>query len=78
MSANAKTVLTDQDRGFIIVVIEKESGKILGAQMMCARATDMISQFTAAIVNGMTVDQLAAVIYPHPSFSEAIGETMRS
>ncbi len=77
MSANAKTVLTDQDRGFIIVVAEKESGKILGAQMMCARATDMISQFTAAIVNGMTVDQLAAVIYPHPSFSESIGETLR-
>lgn len=78
MSANAKTVLTDQDRGFIIVVAEKESGKILGAQMMCARATDMISQFTAAIVNGMTVDQLAAVVYPHPSFSESIGETLRS
>lgn len=78
MSANAKTVLTNQDRGFIIVVTEKESGKILGAQMMCARATDMISQFTAAIVNGMTVDQLAVVIYPHPSFSEAIGEAMRS
>ncbi len=77
MSANGKTVLSDQDRGFIKVVAEKESGKILGAQMMCARATDMISQFTAAIANGLTVGQLAKVIYPHPTFSEGIGEALR-
>lgn len=77
MSANAKTVLADLDRGFIKVVADKETGKILGAQMMCARATDMISQFAAAIVNGLTLEQLSAVIYPHPTFSEAIGEALR-
>ncbi len=77
MSANGKTVLSDQERGFIKVVAEKETQKILGAQMMCARATDMISQFTTAIVNGLTLRQLAGVIYPHPTFSEAIGEAVR-
>ncbi len=77
MSANSKTVLSDQDRGFIKVISDKETGKILGAQMMCARATDMISQFTAAIVNGLTVEQLAGVIYPHPTFNEAVGDTLR-
>ncbi len=77
MSANAKTVLSDQDRGFIKVIAEKGTEKILGAHLMCARATDLISQFAAAIVNGMTLTQLARVIYPHPTFAEAIGEALR-
>ena len=45
--------------------------------MMCARATDMISQFSAAIVNGLTLEDLARVVFPHPTFSEAMGEVVR-
>lgn len=78
MSANGKTVLSSQERGFIKVVADEESRRILGAQMMCARASDMISQFTAAIVNGLTLEQMASVIYPHPTFSEGIGECVRA
>ena len=43
MSANGKTVLTGAERGYIRVVFEKQSKKLLGAQMMCERATDMIN-----------------------------------
>lgn len=78
MSANGKTVLSSQERGFIKVVVDEESRRILGAQMMCARASDMISQFTAAIVSGLTLEQMASVIYPHPTFSEGIGECVRA
>lgn len=76
MSANGKTLLSHQDRGYIKITSDAETGKILGAQMMCARATDMISTFTQAIVNGLTVSQMAEVIYPHPTFSEGIGEAL--
>lgn len=77
MSANGKTVLSLQERGFIKVIADKETGRILGAQMMCARATDMISQFSQAIVNGLTLEDVAHVIFPHPTFSEGIGEAVR-
>lgn len=77
MSANGKSVLSAQERGFIKVVADEESHRILGAQMMCARASDMISQFTAAVVNGLTLEQMASVIYPHPTFSEGIGACVR-
>lgn len=77
MSANGKTVLTGQDRGFIKVVADADTHRILGAQMMCARATDMISEFGTAIVNGLTLEQMASVIRPHPTFSEAIGEAVK-
>lgn len=77
MSANGKSILSNQERGFIKVVAEENTGKILGAQMMCARATDMISEFATAIVNELTLEDMGAVIRPHPTFSEGITEAVR-
>lgn len=76
MSANGKTLLSGGERGFIKVVAEKETGKILGAQLMCERATDLIAVFTEAIVNGLTVGQMSEAIFAHPTFSEGIGEVL--
>ena len=45
--------------------------------MMCARATDMIAQFAQAIANGLSLEDMAKVIYPHPTYSEGIGELVR-
>lgn len=77
MSANGKTVLSLQERGFMKVLADPDSGRILGAQLMCARATDMISQFVQAIEMGLTLENMGNVIYPHPTFCEAIGEAVR-
>lgn len=77
MSANGRTVLSGQERGFIKVVADAQSHRILGAQMMCARATDMIGEFASAVVNGLTLEQMGAVVRPHPTFSEAISEVTR-
>ena len=41
---------------------------------MCARATDMIGELELAIRNQLTVEQLAGIIMPHPTFCEGIGE----
>lgn len=76
MSANGKSLLSGQERGFIKVLADPETRRILGAQMMCARATDMISEFGCAIVNNLTIEQMAAVIRPHPTFSEGISEAV--
>ena len=70
-------MLSLQERGFIKVIADKDSHKVLGAQMMCARATDMISQFSQAIVCGLTLEDMARTIYPHPTFSEGIGEALK-
>ena len=76
MSANGKSVLSEQERGFIKVVFEKGSRRLLGAHLMCARASDLISEMTQALVRGSTLDDLAAVIRPHPTFSEGITEAV--
>ena len=78
MTANGKTVLSRGERGYISVTADGETGTVLGAQMLCERATDMIGEFASAIVNCLTLAQLASVIRPHPTFNEAVGELLRS
>lgn len=78
MSGNGKTVIEQSDRGFIKVLFDKETDVILGAQLMCCRATDLVSEFSTAIVNKLTSKELANVIRPHPTFTEAVTEAVES
>ena len=73
---NGKTIIENQDRGFVKVIVDADSNYIIGAQLMCDRASDMISIFTQAIDLKLRVDEMQQVIYPHPSFSEAIHEAL--
>ncbi len=76
MSANGKSLLSGQERGFIKVVYEKDSRRLLGAHLMCARASDLISEMTQALTRSATLDDLKRVIRPHPTFSEGITEAV--
>jgi dihydrolipoamide dehydrogenase len=76
MLGNSKTVLSNGERGFIKVICDAASDKIIGAQLLCDRATDMVSEFGTAIVNGLTVKDVASVVRPHPTYSEAITEAV--
>ena len=77
MFSNARTLISEGERGFMKIVYD-DFGKLLGAQLMCERASDMIAEFTTAIALGMTVYQLASSVRPHPSFTEACGELFES
>lgn len=77
MSANGKSVLTRQERGFIRLVAEADGGRILGAQLMCARATDLIETLAVAITAKLTAADLAKTIAAHPTFGEGIREAAR-
>lgn len=76
MSANGKSLITKEERGFIKVVVESETEVIVGVQMMCARATDMIGEFITAIANQMTAGQLLKAMRPHPTYNEGIAEAL--
>lgn len=76
MLANGKSMLSLQDRGFIKVVYDVDNDCLVGAQLMCARATDMVNELGTAIVNKLNKHQLASVIRPHPTFGEAVTEAV--
>lgn len=76
MSANGKSLITKEERGFIKVIADRETDVILGAQMMCARATDMIGEFVTAVANGLTVQQLLKGMRAHPTYNEGVAEAL--
>lgn len=76
MSGNGKTVIEQQERSFIKLTFDAQTEVLLGAQLMCARASDLVSELSSAIVNKLTVRQLLAVIRPHPTFTEAVTEAV--
>lgn len=72
MSGNGKSIITREQNGFIHLIFEEYSGTLVGAQIMCPRATDMISEMATAIANGLTAEQLRLAMRAHPTYSEGI------
>lgn len=73
---NARTLIEGLGRGFVKLVFEKQSHKLVGAQLFCGRATDMVGELTVAIENGLTAEQLLRPLRPHPTFEESITDAV--
>ena len=78
MHSNGKTIIADGERGFIKLVTEASTGRVLGAALMCERATDMLSELSTAIANGLAAEDMLKVMRPHPTFNEAVTEAFES
>lgn len=72
MDSNGKSIITREDGGFIRLIFEAYSNTIVGAQIVCPRATDMIGEMATAIANGLTAQQLNEAMRAHPTYSEGI------
>lgn len=73
-AGNSRGVIAGAGRGFIKVVCHAQSGVVLGAQLLCERATDLVGEFATAVSRGETLEDMARVIRAHPTFGEAVGE----
>lgn len=72
MDVNGQSIISKEERGVIKILFAADSDVILGAQMMCPRATDMIGELATAIANGLTSAQLMYAMRAHPTYNEAI------
>lgn len=72
MDGNGKSIISREENGFIRLVFEAYSNNIVGAQIVCPRATDMIGEMATAIANGLTAQQLSMAMRAHPTYSEGI------
>ena len=70
--ANGKCLIENTESGYVKLVANKETGVILGAQLVCPRATDLIGELAVAVQQELTANELASVIHPHPTFIEMI------
>ncbi|NDV22805.1 dihydrolipoyl dehydrogenase [Desulfovibrio sp. JC022] len=60
--------------GMFKIICEKESGKILGAHIAGAHATDLIAEAALAIEKGLTAADVAHTIHAHPTLAEGFYE----
>lgn len=77
MSANGKTIIAGLDRGFVKLVARADDHVLIGAHLLCGRASDLIGELAVAIGRGMMLEEVANIIHPHPSFAESIMEAAR-
>lgn len=74
-AANGRALALNQTEGFVKLVARKEDGLLVGAQIVGAGASDMISELCLAIEGGMTAEDVALTIHPHPTLGEITMET---
>lgn len=74
-NANGKAVASSSTEGFIKILVSKDN-YVLGAHIIGSNATEMISEFSLAMRNKLSVENILDSIHPHPTFSEAIFETL--
>jgi dihydrolipoamide dehydrogenase len=73
LTANGKSLIIGK-QGLIKMVVGKQYGELLGAQIIGPRATDLIAECALAIGMEATIDEISAVIHAHPTVSEAVRE----
>ena len=73
-SNSGKAFITGETEGFINIVTNKDTGEILGAQMVGPRASDLVHEVAVAMKGEMLVDDLSTTIHSHPTLSEAVME----
>lgn len=73
-SGNGKSLVMGETEGIVKIITDADNGEILGAALMCARATDMISELGLAMKLESDIEEVADLIHPHPTVSEVIME----
>ena len=73
--SNGKAVAVRSTDGFIKILVGTK-GDILGAHIVGSNATEMISELSIIKTNNLTIENIFNSVHPHPTFSEAIFETL--
>jgi len=73
-TASGKASASGNRDGFIKLIFDSKTDKIIGAHMIGDNVTEMISEIVVAINKGVTGHELIKSVHPHPTMSEAIME----
>ena len=74
-AGNGRAISMDETVGFIRLISDKETHALLGGQIVGPNASDLISELSLAIENGLTTNDISLTIHPHPTLGEAIMDT---
>jgi dihydrolipoamide dehydrogenase len=60
--------------GFVKVLADAETGRLLGLHIIGPRASDLIAEAALAITLGGSAEDIARTVHAHPSLPEAVKE----
>ena len=75
-SANGKAIALGETEGLVKTIFDAKTGALLGAHLIGAEATELIQGFVIAKTLETTEAELIAAIFPHPTLSEMMGESV--
>lgn len=71
---NSRAKCTGQEEGFVKVIADEVTKRLLGVQILGAHASEMIGEAVIALEKKMTAEELGNSPHAHPTLSEAIKE----
>ncbi|MCI0753273.1 dihydrolipoyl dehydrogenase [Teichococcus vastitatis] len=73
---NGKAIALGEPEGFVKTVFDAKTGALLGAHMVGPEVTEMIQGYTIARTLETTEAELMHTVFPHPTVSEAMHESV--
>ena len=70
--ANGKAVTMAQTDGFCKLVVDAETGEILGCHLFGPHASDIVQEACALISRKATIEQFKDIIHTHPTLTEVL------
>ena len=76
--ANSRAKAIDEPEGFVKILADDKTDKILGVHMIGPHAGEMIAEIGIAMEFGASSEDIARTCHAHPTFSEAVKEAALS
>ncbi|MCA0908795.1 dihydrolipoyl dehydrogenase [Qipengyuania gaetbuli] len=73
---NGKAIALGEAEGFVKTVFDAKTGELLGAHMVGAEVTEMIQGFVVGKTLETTEAELMNTVFPHPTISESMHESV--
>ena len=77
-SANSRAKAIDESEGFVKILADSTTDKVLGVHIIGQHAGEMIAEMSVAMEFGASSEDIARTCHAHPTFSEAIKEAALS
>ena len=76
--ANSRAKAIDDTEGFVKILAEEKTDKVLGAHLIGPHAGELIAEIGIAMEFGASSEDIARTCHAHPTFSEAVKEAALS
>ena len=76
--ANSRAKAIDETLGFVKMLVDSKTDKVLGVHIIGSHAGELIAEMTIAMEFGASAEDIARTCHAHPTFSEAIKEAALS